>query len=161
MSEFRLYLSTDDSGLASLVRKGIREADPGDVGPRDWEPVTLVLEDEDATIVGGLYGATMWRWLMIDGLWVSADQRGKGQGRRLLEAAEALAVERGCVGSWLGTFDFQARGFYEAHGYKVFAELPGFPPGRTHYHLRKCFTTEAEPPADLAHTSSPEENRRG
>jgi GNAT superfamily N-acetyltransferase len=161
MSEFRLHSPADHSELASFVRKGIREADPGDVGPRDWVPMTLALEDDEGTAIGGLYGATMWRWLMIDGLWVATEHRGKGQGRRLLVSAEALAVERGCVGSWLGTFDFQARGFYEAHGYEVFAELPGFPPGRTHYHLRKCFTTEAEPPADLAHTSSPGENRRG
>jgi GNAT superfamily N-acetyltransferase len=163
MTAIRLHSPVDGSELAALVRKGIREADLGDVGPRDWEPVTLALEDDEETIIGGLYGATMWQWqwLMIDGLWVAAEHRGKGQGRRLLEAAEGLAVERGCLGSWLGTFDFQARGFYEAHGYEIFAELPGFPPGRTHHHLRKNFTTQAEPPADLPHTSPPGENRRG
>lgn len=141
MSSYRLHSPADASDLAGLVRKGIREADPADVGARDWEPVTLALEDDDGGIIGGLYGATMWRRLMIDGLWVAAEHRGKGQGRRLLEAAEQMAIERGCTGSWLGTFDFQARGFYEAHGYEVFAELPGYPPGRTHYHLRKSFAT--------------------
>ena len=141
MSSYRLHSPANASDLAGLVRKGIREADPADVGARDWEPVTLALEDDDGAVTGGLYGATMWRWLMIDGLWVAADYRGQGLGRRLLEAAEEIAIERGCTGSWLGTFDFQARGFYEAHGYEVFAELPGFPPGRTHYHLRKSFAT--------------------
>jgi GNAT superfamily N-acetyltransferase len=144
---FRLHSPADGSELSALVRKGIREADPTDLGPRDWVPVNLALDDHDGSLIGGLYGATMWRWLMIDGLWVAAEHRGKGQGRQLLEAAEALAVERGCTGSWLGTFDFQARGFYEAHGYEIFAELPGFPPGRTHYHLRKSFG-EAEAPGD-------------
>ena len=64
--------------------------------------------------------------------------RGHGLGSRLLLAAEDLAVSRGCRGSWLGTFDFQARDFYERHGYGVFATLPGFPPGHTHFHLWKA-----------------------
>ena len=141
---FRLHSPADASELFSLVRDGIREADPAEVGPRDWVPVNLALEDNDGTVIGGAYGATMWGWLMIEGLWVVAEHRGKGLGQQLLEAAEKMAIEQGCIGSWLGTFDFQARSFYEANGYEVFAELPGFPPGRTHYHLRKSFATTAE-----------------
>jgi ribosomal protein S18 acetylase RimI-like enzyme len=85
----------------------------------------------------------MWQWLMIDGLWVAAERRGQGLGRRLVLAAEAAAIARGCRGAWLGTFDFQARGFYEQLGYAVFGELPGFPPGHTHIELRKQFTESA------------------
>ena len=77
---------------------------------------------------------------MIDGLWVAEELRGRGLGRRVLLAAEATAVQRGCQGSWLGTFDFQARAFYERLGYTVFAELSGFPAGHTHYHLKKYFS---------------------
>src|SRR5207237_10335246 len=97
----------------------------------------------DGMLAGGLYGATMWRWLLIDGLWVAEQLRGRGLGRKLLLASEAEAMERGCGGVWLGTFDFQARGFYERLGYTVFAEVPGFPPGHSHYYLRKVFTSEA------------------
>jgi GNAT superfamily N-acetyltransferase len=82
----------------------------------------------------------MWKWLLIDGLWVEKEIRGQGIARELLFAAESKAVERGCRGAWLGTFDFQARGFYERLGYTVFAELTGFPPGHAHYHLKKVFT---------------------
>ena len=74
---------------------------------------------------------------MIDGLWIDDALRGQGLGRQLLLRSEAIAVARGCRGAWLGTFDFQARGFYERHGYRVFAALPDFPAGHTHYHLRK------------------------
>ena len=123
--------------VQQAIRAGIRSADPPEVGARDWEPVTLSARGEDGEIVGGLYGATCWGWLMIDGLWVDAELRGEGLGSRLLLEAEALAMARGCRGAWLGTFDFQARPFYERHGYTVFAELPGFPAGHTHYHLRK------------------------
>ena len=135
----------DASTLPAEVRRGIAQADPRDVGRRDWQPITLALREQGGGVAGGLYGATMWSWLMIDGLWVSGDLRGQGFGRRLLLAAEAIAVGRGCTGSWLGTFDFGARAFYEKQGYVVFASLPGFPPGHTHFHLSKHFA----PPASL------------
>jgi GNAT superfamily N-acetyltransferase len=130
----------DETGVESVaaeIRAGIRGSDPADVGTRDWRPLVLTLRGPDGTLVGGVYGATMWEWLMIDGLWVADAMRGRGLGRRLLLAAEAIAVERGCRGSWLGTFDFQAREFYERLGYTMFADLPGFPPGHSHYHLEK------------------------
>jgi GNAT superfamily N-acetyltransferase len=137
---YEIDAHADPAVVHAAVRQGIRTADPPDVPSRDWQVVALALRDADSVIVGGLYGATMWSWLMIDGLWVAEALRGQGLGRRLLLAAEDLAVRRGCRGSWLGTFDFQARAFYERHGYAVFAELPGFPPGHTHLHLWKSLT---------------------
>jgi GNAT superfamily N-acetyltransferase len=137
--EYELTEERDPETVPVAVRAGIRGADPPDVDPRDWRPLNLALRAPDGTIVGGLYGATMWRWLLIDGLWVDRELRSRGLGRKLLLAGEATAIERGCVGAWLGTFDFQARGFYERLGYTVFAELAGFPPGHSHYHLRKLF----------------------
>src|SRR3954447_7835756 len=133
--------ATDE--VFAAVRRGIREADPADVGPRDWQPVCFAVRDAEDAIVGGVYGATMWRWLMIDGLWISTALRGQGLGSRVLDAAESLAISRGCTGSWLGTFDFQARRFYERHGYSVFAELPGFPAAHSHFHLSKRFSDGA------------------
>jgi ribosomal protein S18 acetylase RimI-like enzyme len=128
---------------------------------RDWQTVALALRDADSVIVGGLYGATMWSWLMIDGLWVADAFRGQGLGRRLLLAAEELAVRRGCRGSWLGTFDFQARAFYERHGYAVFAELPGFPPGHTHFHLWKPLASVADEPPARDHKPTGVDSRVG
>jgi GNAT superfamily N-acetyltransferase len=127
------------------VRRGLRQADPPDVPPRDYLPISLSLRDPEGTLAGGLFGGTMWGWLMIDGLWVAEALRGHGHGSRLLAEAEALAVRRGCRGSWLGTFDFQAREFYERHGYTVFAELRGFPAGHAHFHLRKDLSVAAIP----------------
>src|SRR5690349_18967551 len=109
----------DGGDVPAEVRRGIREADPPDVGRRDWVPVCLSLRDATGTLVGGVYGATMWGWLAIDGLWVAKELRGQGLGGGLLVAAEKLAMARGCRGAWLGTFDFQAREFYERHGYRV------------------------------------------
>jgi GNAT superfamily N-acetyltransferase len=139
---YELDEEADFSTLPEAVRKGIRETDPDDVRPRDWQTISLALRNTEGAVVGGLYGATMWSWLMIDGLWVAAEHRGQGLGRRLLLASEEIAIRRGCIGSWLGTFDFQARGFYERHGYSIFATLSGFPPGHTHLHLRKHFAPQ-------------------
>jgi GNAT superfamily N-acetyltransferase len=139
--DYEVTEEADVGAVGAAVRRGIRGADPSDVGPRDWRPLGLALRADDGDLVGGLYGATMWEWLMVDGLWVAEQLRGRGLGRRLLLAAEGAAVARGCRGAWLGTFDFQARTFYERLGYTIFAELPDFPPGHTHYHLRKVFTS--------------------
>ena len=137
---YQLDPNADGTVLPEAVRKGIGESDPHDVRPRDWKTISLALRDAQGLIVGGLYGATMWSWLMIDGLWVMPELRGQGLGRQLLLAGEEIAIQRGCIGSWLGTFDFQAKVFYERHGYSVFAELAGFPPNHAHFHLRKQFS---------------------
>ena len=127
----------DLATLSALVRKGIAQADPPDVGLRDWQTICLAVRDAQGEVVGGLYGATMWSWLMIDGLWVDPGQRGRGVGRQLLLAAEEIALQRGCVGSLLNTFDFQAKVFYERNGYTVLAAMAGFPPGHTQFRLQK------------------------
>lgn len=133
----------DGTLVPEAVRRGIRDADPADVGPRDYHPLEVSLRDSAHRIVGGLYGATMWSWLMIEGLWVDEALRGRGLGRQLLLRSEDIALARGCSGAWLGTFDFQAREFYERLGYTVFSTLPGFPPGHTHFHLRKYLRISA------------------
>jgi ribosomal protein S18 acetylase RimI-like enzyme len=60
---------------------------------------------------------------------VPADLRHSGWGSELLRCAEAEAARRNCVGIWLDTFGFQARGFYEKHGYEVFGVLDVHPRG--------------------------------
>lgn len=151
--EFHIDEQADADSLPAEVRKGIRESDPLDLGDRDWNPITIALRSDDGAVVGGIYGATMWTWLMIHGLWVSPSLRGSGLGRKLLLTAESEAISRGCTGSWLGTFDFQARGFYEHLGYTVFSELSGFPPGHTHYHLVKNLNS-LDSPTTNQHSST-------
>lgn len=104
----------------------------------DTEEVGLDVYAYDGDeLVGGLTGETWARWLGIELLWVRADRRGSGLGGQILARAEQIARDRGCVGARLETWDFQARPFYERHGYVVFGVLEDYPPGTTEYHLAK------------------------
>jgi hypothetical protein len=53
--------------------------------------------------------------------------------------AEAEARSRGCVGSYLDTFSFQARPFYEKQGYSLFATIADYPPPHSRFFLSKRF----------------------
>ena len=60
-----------------------------------------------------------------------------GYGRSLLAKAEAEAKARGCLNAHLDTFDFQALGFYERLGYRIFGKLAGYPGSHTRLFLEK------------------------
>jgi ribosomal protein S18 acetylase RimI-like enzyme len=107
----------------------------GETVPFRSQRFGLRLTDTDGELAGGLSGVMSWGWLFIDAVWVRADQRGGGAGRRLMAAAERHAAELGCRAVWLDSF--QARGFYEALGYTVFGTLEDYPAGQTRYFLRK------------------------
>ena len=60
-----------------------------------------------------------------------------------MSTAEKIALDRGCVGSWLTTFPFQARGFYERLGYETFGRLENSPGENIRIFLRKRLGTQA------------------
>lgn len=103
------------------------------------EPLVLLLKDNDGQTVGGLWGKTVYNWLVVELLVVPETMRGKGAGAALMKQAEHIARGRGCLGAWLDTFAFQARGFYEGLGYTVFGELIDHPKGSARYFLSKRF----------------------
>ncbi len=122
----------------STVQAGLREFNIRFIGDPGEEPVNVLLRDENGDVVGGLLGHIKWRWLYVAKLWISEEFRGKGHGFGLMKAAEEHARSRGCVGSYLDTFEYQARPFYEKCGYKVFGTLEGYPPGYRQFYLSKA-----------------------
>jgi hypothetical protein len=58
----------------------------------------------------------------------------------LLQAAKHEALKRGCQQMGLTSSSFQAPGFYQQHGFEVFAILDDHPRGHQHYYLRKRLT---------------------
>jgi GNAT superfamily N-acetyltransferase len=106
-------------------------------GMTEYSPVNLFLRDQGDEVLGGLLGSVWGGVLFVRILWVAQALRGRGHGRRLLEAAEQRAVERGCRHVFLDTFSFQAPGFYEKQGYEIYARAEDWPVGHAHYFLRK------------------------
>jgi GNAT superfamily N-acetyltransferase len=102
-----------------------------------YRRLAAFLRDEAGRVVGGLVGETYWGWLHVDLLWVSEELRGRGYGSRLLAAAEAEAVRRGCGHAYLDTLGFQAPDFYRKRGYRLFGEPDDFPAGHRRYFLAK------------------------
>lgn len=119
------------------VASGLRDFNTEFLGPPDLRPLNVFLRDERGEVVGGLLGHSVYGWAYVAKLWVSAEFRGKGFGRELLQAAEREAMARGCTAIHLDTFEYQARPFYERQGYRVFGTLEGFPPGYRQFYLAK------------------------
>lgn len=107
-------------------------------GVDDQAPLRIGARDGEGRLVGGVVGSTWCGWLYVSTLWVDEAFRGAGLGSRLLAAAEAAAVTRGCRHACLSSFSYQARPFYERHGYAVFGQLDDYPPGGALYFLHKA-----------------------
>jgi GNAT superfamily N-acetyltransferase len=105
--------------------------------PANPQLVAIKLTDDSGTIVGGLWGKTVYDWLFIEYLIVPASLRGRKIGSRLMAMAEDIALQRSCVGSWLTTFPFQAPAFYEKLGYERFGSLENSPGENVRIFLRK------------------------
>lgn len=105
-------------------------------------PLLVIVRDETGQFIGGLDGATYFGWLYVENLAVAEHQRRQGIGSSLLRAAEAEAVHRGCTHAYLDTFSFQARPFYEKHGYKTVGTLEDFPKGHARFFLQKRLGSE-------------------
>jgi GNAT superfamily N-acetyltransferase len=120
------------AGLAAHNRKSVAAPE---VRPL-W---VLMREGAQEPVIGGLMGATAWSHLRIEALYVPELLRGAGVGARIVEMAEGETIRRGCIGVWLDTYSFQARGFYERLGYSVLGEIADYPPGHTRYFMKKSF----------------------
>ncbi len=120
------------------VRNGLVAYNADFLGPDDYRPLCLFAR-QDGQIVAGLLASTNRGWLSVDLFWVDRNHRGGGLGRDLLTRAETEARERGCTAAWVSTYDFQARPFYEKHGYELFGTLGPYPNGHCSYFLKKTF----------------------
>jgi len=132
-SEALTRFLTDNVVNVNFARTGVSE----------WHPVGFFLKNARGEWLGGVSGYIWGGWLHLNLLWVTEKLRGKGQGSRLMDTAEAFAVERGAFGATLETFSFQAPGFYAKRGYQVFGRLEDYPPGHAKLFLRKRFDRPA------------------
>jgi GNAT superfamily N-acetyltransferase len=106
-------------------------------GPRNSKEYAFSVHSETGEFVGGLLGFTHWNHFFVAAVFVDPQLRRQRVGRELLRRAEALALDQGCDAIYLDTFDFQAPGFYEKLGFKVFGKLEEYPPGHQRFYLVK------------------------
>jgi len=107
-------------------------------GHDNFLPFAVLIRDKgDGQILAGLCGHTAYDWMFIKLFFIPETLRGHRLGQRLLAQAEGTARARNCTGVWLDTFGFQARGFYEKQGYKVFGEIADYPKGFSRFFLQK------------------------
>ena len=120
-----------------LIEEGLtRHALPTTRVP-GFRPIAVLARDQQAALVAGAVGTTSWNWLHIGLLWVSESLRHTGLGSRLISEIEHAAAQRGCTRAHLDTFSYQARPFYERHGYRVFGTLEDYPPGHQRFFMEK------------------------
>ena len=86
--------------VAPLIAYNISKA-----GPNDGRPLVITIRDSHHKIIGGLWGNTGFQWLFTQLLLVPESLRGRGLGADLMHRAEAEAVDRGCHGAWLDSFE--------------------------------------------------------
>ena len=95
------------------------------------------MTDESGSIIAGVDCVLGGGWLEIISLWVSQHNRKKKMGERLLRKAEKTAREQACHSSYLYTYSFQARAFYEKNGYKVFGVLENYYKNHSKLYMKK------------------------
>jgi GNAT superfamily N-acetyltransferase len=105
----------------------------------DAQRITLGYKfvDNHGELVAGISGYVFGNWLMINWLWCSDEARGKGLATDLITSLEQAAMQMGAMTAQLDTLNFQARPFYEKHGYSVKYQLNNYPRVGTRYFMEK------------------------
>lgn len=109
--DLHLVTAGADSGLDSRLSDELDVHNFAASGVSDQREFTVKVQDDDGELVAGLSG---WTWGTCAGIgmvWVRQDSRRGGWGGRMLEAAEELAMERGCRQILVSSFTFQAPAF--------------------------------------------------
>jgi ribosomal protein S18 acetylase RimI-like enzyme len=107
-----------------------------------WEvnkrtPLAAQIKNEQGEVIAGATARSFGDWLLLDTLWVSDTLRGQNIGSKLLKAIEESGKKRGCVKILLDTLNFQAKPFYEKHGYKTQWVQEGYPKTGCKYFMLK------------------------
>lgn len=101
-------------------------------------PLAVTVCDAAGPVVAGGSARSFGHWLLLDHLWVAPELRGQDWGSRVLAALENKGRERGCRQVLLDTLEFQARPFYERHGYTVQWTQQGYPRQGSKYFMTKA-----------------------
>lgn len=119
----------------NILRKNANEK--ADFVAKNNGSFAFVFEDDNKTAQAFIEGYCYYSCCYIDLLATEENARNNGYANRLLQKAESLARERKCLFMAVNTMDFEARPFYEKHGFKVEFVREGFEKKSKMYFLRK------------------------
>lgn len=133
------FITDDSSDFAALAKQKIAQfnAQHWDAGKR--QALGLKQLNSNGDVIAALAGRTFGNWFYLESFWLAESERGKGSGSAMLAQAEAIAKQRGCRFVVLDTLEFQARPFYQRHGYQVVWTQQDYPfAGGAKYFMTKA-----------------------
>jgi ribosomal protein S18 acetylase RimI-like enzyme len=136
LDDFRIADDPRREDIATLDER-LYEFNAAASGVDDGRWLAIFVRDGEGQIVAGMHGWTWGGTGFVQTIWVHEKLRGQGLGARILAAAEAEALRRGCHQMHLDTHSYQAPAFYRRLGYEVIGELPGWPGDDVRIFLRK------------------------
>ncbi|MGH7306713.1 MAG: GNAT family N-acetyltransferase [Candidatus Rokuibacteriota bacterium] len=136
LDDFRIEDDPRREDVATLNDR-LYEFNAAASGVDDGRWLAIFVRDNDGEIVAGMHGWTWGGTGFVQAIWVHEKLRGHGLGSRILAAAEAEALRRGCHQMHLDTHGYQALAFYRRLGYEMIGELPGWPGDDIRIFLRK------------------------
>ena len=134
-----------DPGDIELLEVQIRREASTVMGLGDESDLAIFVR-EGGTVVAGISGWTWGDCCELQSLWVDPNLRGGGLATRLIAAAEAEAVARGCHQTIHFTYEFQARDLYERNGYELVGRVKDFPTGTDGLWYRKSLQPSDQGP---------------
>lgn len=123
--EYKLDIEPSDDDINEVRGGLIKHNTPFLEGIPKSQVAYYAMEGENK--VGGIVSDLWGNWLLIKFLWVDDSTRGKQVGSTLLKLVEEYAQSKGCKSSLVDTLSFQAKPFYEKHGYECQMVLENYP----------------------------------
>ncbi|MBD1559961.1 GNAT family N-acetyltransferase [Vibrio sp. S9_S30] len=123
--EFKLDIEPSDSDINEIRGGLIKHNTPFLEGVPKSHVGYYAVDGENK--VGGIVADIWGNWLLIKFLWVDDSMRGKRVGSQLLNHIENYAKSQGCKSALVDTLSFQAKPFYEKHGYECQMVLENYP----------------------------------
>ena len=140
-----IVFSTEKEHL-EFLDKGLDKFNHAYIPVKQLKDFGFFCKDGDR-IIGGVNGVlNVGYWAKIDMFYVDDEFRGRDIGTRLMNEVEKFARQNLCIGIYLSTWDWQAKGFYEKMGFSVFGVLNNSPKvGSTKYEMKKEFAINRLP----------------
>ncbi len=138
--EAELSIDTDPAPAdVELLETRLYEFNVERTGVRG-ELLSIWIRDDAGNVAAGLFGWTWGGTCEVNKFWLAPEQRRRGLGRRMMQAAEREARRRGCTQMVLSTHSFQAPDFYRSLGFEMTATVADYPKGYAHHAMRKALT---------------------